>query len=157
MWLRLLHRTTKSLDPRVKRKLGPRYAEPFTILERIGTLAYRLQLPAGTRIHDVFHVGLLKPYRGEPPTATPALPPVADGRLLPSPAKVLRAQLRRGLWYLLVQWEGLPEEEATWEPREEFSQHHPDYQLEDELFAQAGRDVMTGRSYSRRRPTSGPN
>jgi hypothetical protein len=157
VWLRLLHRTTKSLDPRAKRKLGPRYAGPFEIMERIGTLAYRLQLPAGTRIHDVFHVGLLKPYRGEPPTSTPALPPVADGRLLPSPAKVLRAQLRRGLWYLLVHWEGLPEEEATWEPREEFSQHYPDYQLEDELFAQAGSDVMTGRSYSRRRPTSGPN
>jgi hypothetical protein len=97
VWLRLLHRSTQSLDPRGKRKLGPRYAGPFTILERIGQLAYRLQLPAGARIHDVFHVGLLKPYRGAAPTATPALPPTADGRLLPSLAKVLRAQLRRGI------------------------------------------------------------
>jgi hypothetical protein len=30
-----------------------------------------------------------------------------------------------------------------------------DIQLEDELFAQAGRDVMTGLHYSRKRPTSG--
>ena len=52
-----------------------------------------------------------------------------------------------------MQWEGLPEEEATWEPRAEFQQHYPDYQLEDELFAQAGRDVMTGLVYHRRRPT----
>jgi hypothetical protein len=55
----------------------------------------------------------------------------------------------------LVQWEGLPEEEATWEQRDEFQQHYPDYQLEDELFAQAGRDVMTGLVYNRRRP-NGP-
>jgi hypothetical protein len=56
------------------------------------------------------------------------------------------------VWYFLVQWEGLPEEEATSEPRDEFRQHYPDYQLEDELFAQAGRDVMTGLTYTRRRP-----
>jgi hypothetical protein len=28
------------------------------------------------RIHDVFHVGVLKPFHGEPPLATPALPPL---------------------------------------------------------------------------------
>lgn len=36
-------------------------------------------------------------------------------------------------------------------------QHYPDYQLEDELFAQAGRDVMTGIGYVRRGPNQGPN
>jgi hypothetical protein len=53
---------------------------------------------------------------------------------------------------LVVQWKGLPEEESTWEPCDEFQQHYPDYQLEDELFAQAGKDVMTGLAYNRRRP-----
>ena len=42
VWLRLLHRSTQSLEPRAKRKLGPRYAGPFTVLERIGQVAYRL-------------------------------------------------------------------------------------------------------------------
>jgi hypothetical protein len=152
VWLRLLHRSTQSLDPRAKRKLGPRYAGPLAILERIGQLAYHLQLPVGARIHNVFHVGLLKPYCGAAPTATPALPPTADGRFLLSPAKLLCTQLRRGVWYLVVQWKGLPEEESTWEPCDEFQQHYPDYQLEDELFAQAGKDVMTGLAYNRRRP-----
>ena len=160
VWLRLLHRTTQSLDPSSKRKLGPRYAGPFRVLERIGTLAYRLELPPGSRLHDVFNVGLLKAYRGDPPTATPALPHTSDGRLTLTPAtvaRVMQAQQRRGVWHVLVHWTGMPEEEATWEKLEEFKQQFPDVQLEDELFAKAGRDVMVGITYQRKGPNRGPN
>jgi hypothetical protein len=118
-------------------------------------LAYRLELLPGTRIHDVFHVGLLKAYHGDPPAALPALPPTADGRLLPRPKKVLQAQQCRGVWHVLVQWTDLPVEDATWDKLDEFRQQFPDIQLEDKLFAQAVRDVMTGLHYSRKKPTSG--
>ena len=47
--------------------------------------------------------------------------------------------------------------DATWEKLDEFRQQFPDVQLEDELFVEAGRDVMTGLTYSRRKPISGPN
>ena len=44
-------------------KLNPQYIDPFRILERIGQVAYRLELLQDLeRIHDVFHVSMLRKY-----------------------------------------------------------------------------------------------
>jgi hypothetical protein len=127
VWLRLLHRTAQSLDPQARRKLGPRYAGSFQVLERVGQVAYRLRLPEGARIHDVFHVGLLKPHRGEPPAAPGVMPPLLHGRILPEPEAAVRAELRCGVWHVRIKWCGLPDEDATWEQLEEFCSHYPDF------------------------------
>jgi hypothetical protein len=141
----------KSLVPGSNSKLGPKYAGPYQVVECIGDVAHRLRLPDASRIHDVFHVGVLKPFRGPAPTTVPALPPMRHGRPLLQPERVLRASLRRGVWHVLVQWRGLPATEATWEDAVEFRASYPSFQLEDELFSKEGRDVMVGRTYQRRR------
>ena len=44
-------------------KLSPRFIGPFEILERIGTVAYRLTLPPSmSGVHEVFHVSMLRKY-----------------------------------------------------------------------------------------------
>jgi len=87
------------------------------VLERVGDVAYKLALPVGSRIHDVFHVGLLKPFHGEPLVVVPDLPPLQHGRAVPQPAAVLKRRLARGQHELLVQWKGAPSEEASWVSR----------------------------------------
>ena len=48
-------------------KLLPRFVEPFEILERVGTVAYRLALPLSmSGVHEVFHVSMLRKYTPDP-------------------------------------------------------------------------------------------
>ena len=56
-------------------KLSPRYIGPYEILERIGPSAYRLVLPMElSKIHDVFHVSLLRKYIPDPTHVLEAQP-----------------------------------------------------------------------------------
>ena len=48
---------------RPSKKLDHRYLGPFKIVEKISSHAYRLALPWDMKIHDVFHVQLLEPYK----------------------------------------------------------------------------------------------
>jgi hypothetical protein len=138
VWLRLHQRLAAIITDSAARKLHPRFYGPFKLLERVGTLAYRLALPPRSKIHNVFHVVFLKPFVGELPTDIIKLPSIKHGRVLPVPSKIVNTQLNRGHWEVLVRWEGQAAGAATSEFLDDFKQDHPGFQLEDELFVKEG-------------------
>ena len=150
VWLRLHHRPHGSLSDAVRGKLRQRYFGPYQITEQINEVAFRLALPPGSRLHNAFHVGLLKKYIGQPPPVPPPLPPTHNGAIVAIPAKAVKARLYRGVCQLLIQWEGLPPSSATWEDLARFQEHYPSFQLEDKLLLEGGSDVMWGKHYVRR-------
>jgi hypothetical protein len=150
-FLRLRQRLATSLPRTTTGKLKPRYVGPYRVTELINKVAVRLELPAGARLHDVFHVGVLRKFVGPPPAAPPALPLILDGAVVPEPEHVAGARVSRGVRQVLVRWRGEPATSATWEDFDDFKARFPAFQLEDELVFDEGRDVMYGRTYVRQR------
>jgi len=134
VWLRLHQRTAATIKGSPSSKLSPRCYGTFPVLERLGSVAYRLKLPPKSRLHDVFHVVFLK-YTGDSPATTVPLPPIIHSRAVPTPASVLRARPSSTSWDLLVHWQGQSDADATWEPLEQFKESFPNFQLEDKLFS----------------------
>ncbi|GJS33512.1 hypothetical protein Tco_0531894 [Tanacetum coccineum] len=63
-------------------KLNPRYIRPFKILGKVGTLAYRLELPEQlSRVHSTFYVSNLKKCFVDEPLAIPLNEILIDDKL----------------------------------------------------------------------------
>jgi len=94
-------------------KLSMKYYVPYTVLERIGPAAYKLDLPASSSIHPTFHVSQLKAYT---PDHTPVFSDII--RLpdltahLTEPETILERRLvKKGnsaVPQVLVKWSQLP-------------------------------------------------
>lgn len=117
-------------------KLTSKWYGPFLVLQRVGTVAYKLQLLPGTQMHDVFHVNQLKKHLGTSAIPNPKLPLVtASGKIKMAPAAVLqRRQVPRSTgeydvavpqW--LIHWTNMTEDEATWEDAAFIQATFPDF------------------------------
>ena len=113
-------------------KLSPRFSGPFEVLERVGTVAYRLALPPSMiGVHEVFHVSMLRKY-------TPDLAHVVDwGQIevdtdetfeegpvciIDSRDQVLR---RKTVRLVRVLWKHYGMEESTWEREDTIRATYP--------------------------------
>ncbi|XP_073313451.1 uncharacterized protein [Primulina huaijiensis] len=124
-------------------KLNPRYVGPFEILEKVGTLAYRLALPPDmSRIHNVFHVSKLRRYISDPSHILEAGLLLVEGNLNEElkyeeiPIRIVdnkdQVLTRRTIPYVKVQWLNHTEREATWELEEKMREQYP-YLFEDQV------------------------
>lgn len=113
-------------------KLAARYFGPFKIINKVGAVAYELELPSGSRVHPVFHVCLLKKHVGSATAVIPILPPVDDqGQFLLEPDSILGRKIikRHNLpvTQVLVRWKFSQPEDATWEDLSVIQHQFPDF------------------------------
>lgn len=133
VFLKLHPYRQQSLIRRPSHKLSPRFYGPFQILARVGSVAYKLQLPLTSKIHPVFHVSLLKKKVGDAPAALSTLPPIdKQGVLQWLPEQILQRSCVRKrnkpVTQWLIKWSGLPNEDATWEDAHNIAQRFPHFQ-----------------------------
>ena len=103
-------------------KLSPRFIGPFEILERVGTVAYRLAIPPSMLgVHEVFHVSMLQKYTPDPANVMDwgQIGVDTDGTFEEGPVCIIDSRdqvLRRKTVRLVrVLWRHYGVEESTWE------------------------------------------
>ena len=115
---------TRNLKTNYHKKMSPKREGPFTILEKLGPVTYRLDLPKTWKIHNVFHATLIKPYvetethGGNFPRPPPEL---LEGEEVYTIESILKHRKRGRGYQYLIKWEGYPISDATWEPESAFS------------------------------------
>ncbi|XP_071683515.1 uncharacterized protein [Lolium perenne] len=111
-------------------KLAYKFFGPFKVLERIGKAAYMLELPANSKVHDVFHVSQLKefhPYYTQVFATLPKLPSLDSVDTEPE-AILDRRLVKKGnvaVPQVLIKWLGIPADSPTWEDWEVLKMRFP--------------------------------
>ena len=113
------------------KKLSQIYCGPYEIIKVVSDQAYKLKLPQNLKVHNVFHVSLLKPYVPSPDHLLDieqiVLP--SQGVLELQPDYILETRERklrnRMISEHLVKWKDYPEEDATWEDETTLSRDYP--------------------------------
>jgi hypothetical protein len=118
--LKLQPYTQSTVANRPYPKLAYKYFRPYKVLERIGQVAYRLELPGNAMIHPVFHLSQLKQFTPDYTPVYETLPVITDLEASAAvPQRVIDRRLvqkgNRAIPQVRVTWTGLPDTVATWE------------------------------------------
>lgn len=114
-------------------KFLPKYFGPFKVIGKVGQVAYKLELPTYSQIHNVFHVSQLKLCRGQPqPSQVINLPSCdQEGVVEVQPMAILERKMvmKRNVVvvYGLIQWTNGTQDDATWENLEELYAKFPNF------------------------------
>ncbi|GKD11020.1 hypothetical protein Tco_1190705, partial [Tanacetum coccineum] len=79
-------------------KLNPRYVGPFKVMEKVGSVAYKLELPEElSRVHNTFHVSNLKKCHADEPLAVPLDGQHFDDKLqfVEEPIEIMEREVKR--------------------------------------------------------------
>ena len=100
------------------RKLEFKRVGPFEVLEKRSDVSYRLKLPESMRVHPVFHVSLLSPYRQSELNAEGVglHPIVVKGEVEYVVKGILDSRRLGSVTEYLVKWKCLNNVETSWEP-----------------------------------------
>ncbi|KAJ3696419.1 hypothetical protein LUZ61_000124 [Rhynchospora tenuis] len=131
VYLRVHNYRQQSLTGQGNAKLNSRYFGPYEIIECVGPVAYRLQLPSNAQIHPVIHVSQLKKHISRSATTSPVLPWVSpDGIIRLEPTKLVDRRLIKrgnvGIPQVKIQWFNGT---VTWEDYEDMRRRHPQFIL----------------------------
>ncbi|XP_041003166.1 uncharacterized protein LOC121248693 [Juglans microcarpa x Juglans regia] len=143
VFLKYLLREHNALSKVTLSKLRAKYSGPCQVLEKCRQLAYKLDLPVRVHIHPIFHVSWLRRKVGDPTKVVNELPMTdEEGRMAIQVEKIMEYRLvRKGgqtATEALVQWRGLPTEDATWESVQILKEHFPELDLEDKVSLEGG-------------------
>ncbi|GJS56161.1 putative reverse transcriptase domain-containing protein, partial [Tanacetum coccineum] len=113
-------------------KLNPRYVGPFKVIERVGTVAYKLELPQQlSRVHNTFHVSNLKKCLSDESLVIPLEELRVDDKLhfVEEPVEVMDREIkqlkRSRIPIIKVRWNSKRGPEFTWECEDQFKQKYP--------------------------------
>ncbi|GJS63198.1 hypothetical protein Tco_0677762 [Tanacetum coccineum] len=103
-------------------KLNPRYIRPFKIIERIGLVAYRLELPKKlSRVHNVFHICNLKKCLSDESLVIPLEEIQLDDKLnfVEEPVEIMDREVKQlkqsRIPIVKVRWNAQRGPDFTWE------------------------------------------
>ncbi|GKD15426.1 putative reverse transcriptase domain-containing protein, partial [Tanacetum coccineum] len=113
-------------------KLNPRYVGPFKVIERVGEVAYKLELPEElSRVHNTFHVSNLKKCHADEPLAVSLDGLNLDDKLhfVEEPVEIVDREVKRlkrsRIPLVKVRWNSKRGPEFTWEREDQFKKKYP--------------------------------